>query len=143
MREGDQTMETGMEEKTEKVAEETTRSKKGEVKEVREAEPAKVKKDKAKEMEEEILEEKIYTIPLGRVWNIQQPYRTPKSIKLVRDYVKRHMKVDVVKLHDGLNRFMWRRGIEKPPRRVRVRATKDKEGNVTVYLAEGKESRAP
>jgi ribosomal protein L31E len=32
---------------------------------------------------------------------------------------------------------MWARGIEKPPRKIRVRAAKDKEGNVTVYLAEG------
>jgi ribosomal protein L31E len=36
-----------------------------------------------------------------------------------------------------VNERIWRRGIEKPPRRVRIRAAKDKEGNVTVFLAEG------
>lgn len=140
------------EEKTEELAEPQKQEileekvEKEAVKEAKEAKVAKEekaakpkKKRKAEEEEEKanIVEEKVYTIPLGRVWNIQQPYRTPKSIKLVRNYIKRHMKADVVKLQAGLNRFMWRRGIEKPPRRVRVRATKDKDGNVKVYLAEG------
>ena len=36
-----------------------------------------------------------------------------------------------------VNERIWDRGIEKPPRKIRVRAAKDKDGNVTVYLAEG------
>jgi large subunit ribosomal protein L31e len=35
-----------------------------------------------------------------------------------------------------VNEKVWGRGIEKPPRKIRVRAAKDKDGNVTVYLAE-------
>jgi len=35
-----------------------------------------------------------------------------------------------------VNEKIWSRGIEKPPRKIRVRVTKDKDGNVTVYLAE-------
>jgi large subunit ribosomal protein L31e len=35
-----------------------------------------------------------------------------------------------------VNEKVWSRGIEKPPRKIKVRATKDKDGNVTVYLAE-------
>jgi ribosomal protein L31E len=35
-----------------------------------------------------------------------------------------------------VNLRMWNRGIGKPPRKIRIRAAKDKEGNVTVYLAE-------
>ena len=35
-----------------------------------------------------------------------------------------------------VNEKIWDRGIEKPPRKIRVRAAKDKDGNVTVYLAE-------
>src|SRR4030067_569088 len=38
-----------------------------------------------------------------------------------------------------INEKIWSRGIEKPPRKIRVRAAKDKDGNVTVYLAEGEE----
>jgi large subunit ribosomal protein L31e len=40
-------------------------------------------------------------------------------------------------ISNEVNEKVWSRGIEKPPRKVRVRAAKDKEGNVTVYLAEG------
>ena len=36
-----------------------------------------------------------------------------------------------------VNEKVWGRGIEKPPRKIRVRAAKNKDGNVTVYLAEG------
>jgi len=36
-----------------------------------------------------------------------------------------------------VNEKLWSRGIEKPPRNIRVRAVKDKEGTVTLYLAEG------
>ena len=35
-----------------------------------------------------------------------------------------------------VNQKIWGRGIEKPPSKIRVRAAKDKDGNVTVYLAE-------
>jgi large subunit ribosomal protein L31e len=35
-----------------------------------------------------------------------------------------------------VNEKVWGRGIEKPPRKIRVRAAKDKDGNITVYLAE-------
>ncbi len=122
-----------LEEKVEKEAAKETEEAKAAKKEV-----AKPKRKAAEEEEEKnIVEEKIYTIPLGRAWITQRPYRTPKAIKLVQSYIRRHMKADVVKLQDGLNRFIWRRGIEKPPRRVRVRATKDKDGNVKVYWAEG------
>jgi large subunit ribosomal protein L31e len=36
-----------------------------------------------------------------------------------------------------VNEKIWDKGIEKPPRKIRVRAAKDSDGNVTVYLAEG------
>lgn len=86
------------------------------------------------EEEEEAVEEKIYTIPLGRAWIYPRPERAPKSIKLIRKYVLRHMKPEDVKIQDGLNRYIWARSIEKPPRRVRVRVTRDKEGVAKVYL---------
>jgi large subunit ribosomal protein L31e len=35
-----------------------------------------------------------------------------------------------------VNEKIWTRGIEKPPRKIKVRVTKDKDGNVTVHLAE-------
>jgi len=35
-----------------------------------------------------------------------------------------------------VNEKVWSRGIEKPPRKIKTRVTKDRDGNVFVYLAE-------
>jgi len=102
------------------------------------------------EEEIEIVEERIYTIPLRRAWLMPSRRRAPKAMRIIRSFVQRHMKVG--RLEEGeeeleeeekprviisneLNEYVWRRGAEKPPRKVRVRAVKDKEGYVTVYPA--------
>ena len=53
----------------------------------------------------------------------------------VRDYVARHMKADEVSISNDINSELWSRGINKPPRKITVRAVKDKEGKVIVYPA--------
>lgn len=98
--------------------------------------------------EEEIVEERFYTIPLGKAWIAPSKKRAPRAIKIIRDFIKRHMKVETLEgseeaesrkiiISNEVNEKIWERGIEKPPRKIRVKAVKDREGNVTVYLAEG------
>jgi large subunit ribosomal protein L31e len=70
-------------------------------------------------------------------------------MRIIKDFVKRHMKLETAEeweeeeepkrlaISNEVNEMVWRRGIGKPPRKVRVKAIKDKEGNITVYLAEG------
>lgn len=92
------------------------------------------------EVAEEILVERLYTIPLGKAYNAVRKKRAKRAVNLVRNFIIRHMKLDdesVLSIDSALNEFLWARGIEKPPRRVRVRATKDKDGYVKVYLIEG------
>jgi large subunit ribosomal protein L31e len=108
-----------------------------------------VKPPPRREVEEEIVEERIYVIPLGKVWIATPKKRAPRAMKMIKDFVKRHMKLEAGReleeeeepkrliISNEVNERVWRRGIEEPPRKVRVRAAKDKEGNVTVYLAEG------
>jgi len=108
-----------------------------------------VKPAPRKEIEEEIVEERTYTIPLGKAWIKPPNKRAPKAMRIIRDFVKRHMKLEAKRegeeeeepkrliVSNDVNERVWRRGIEKPPRKIRVRAAKDKDGNVTVYLAEG------
>ena len=117
-----------------------------EVKEEKAKPEVKTKKDE----EEEIVEEKVYTIPLSKA-NVRPPKkRAPRAIQLIREFVTKHMKIEM-KIEEGeeegelprliisseVNEKIWGRGIEKPPRKIRVRAAKDSDGNVTVYLAEG------
>jgi large subunit ribosomal protein L31e len=108
-------------------------------------------KKPAKEKEEEIVEERIYTVPLGKAWIMPANKRAPRAMRMLKAFVTKHMKLEAHKEAEGeeeeepsrliisneVNLRIWSRGIEKPPRKIRVRAAKDKEGNVTVYLAEG------
>lgn len=100
--------------------------------------------------EEEIVEERIYTVPLGKARIVPPNKRTSRAVRMVRIFITKHMKLEARKegeaeeeepkkliISNEVNERMWKRGIEKPPRKIRVRAAKDKEGNVTVYLAEG------
>jgi large subunit ribosomal protein L31e len=84
----------------------------------------------------EIEEERVYTIPLKRAWISKRPIRSPKAMKIIKSFVTRHMKSEEIKIDNSLNSIIWARGIEKPPRKVRVRVTRDKEGIVNVYPLE-------
>jgi large subunit ribosomal protein L31e len=89
---------------------------------------------------EEIVVERLYTIPLGKAYEAVRKRRAKRAVDLVKAFIIRHMKVEDeadLSLHTTLNEYLWTRGIEKPPRRVRVRATKDRDGFVKVFLVEG------
>lgn len=96
-----------------------------------------VEKAKREEIEEEIVEERIYTIPLRRAWVSPRKKRAPRAIRLIKSFIQRHMKPEALVVSNEVNEKIWDRGIEKPPRKIRVRAVKDREGTVTLRLAEG------
>jgi large subunit ribosomal protein L31e len=99
------------------------------------------------ELEEDIVEERFYTIPLRKAWISTRKKRAPRAGRIVKSFVLKHMKVrteaeeeedqEKLVIDNEVNEKLWSRGIEKPPRRIRVRVIKDKEGVVTVLLAEG------
>jgi large subunit ribosomal protein L31e len=107
----------------------------------------KVRRKEKKEPEEDIVEERFYTIPLGKAWIYPRKKRAPKAARIVRSFVLKHMKVrteaegeeepERLVIDNEVNEKLWERSIEKPPRKIRVRVVKDKEGVVTVLLAEG------
>jgi large subunit ribosomal protein L31e len=111
-------------------------------------EKAEAKPKKKTEEEEEIVEEKTYTIPLGKALIMPPRKRAPRAMHMIRAFIIKHMKIPTraeeeeeeppqLTITQEVNEHIWVRGIEKPPRKIRVRATKDKDGNVTVHLAEG------
>ena len=104
-----------------------------------EEKPEESKEIEAEKEEEEIVEERIYTVPLSRAWIGPRNKRAPRAIRLLRSFIMRHMKIDEdsLKISNEVNEHIWSRGIQKPPRKIRIRATKDNEGIVTVRLAEG------
>jgi large subunit ribosomal protein L31e len=105
-------------------------------------------KPKKKKEEEEVVEEKTYTIPLGKALIMPPRKRAPRAMHMIRAFIVKNMKIPsraeeedeeapMLTITKEVNEHVWSKGIEKPPRKIRVRATKDKEGNVTVHLAEG------
>ena len=142
--------EAGVEEEleTEAEAKEAETPEEVETEEAETEEKEVEEKPEKKPKEEEIVEERIYTIPLRRAWIAPRKKRTPRAMRIVRSFVQRHMKVETevkgeeeeegrLVISNEVNEKLWSRGIEKPPRNIRVRAVKDKEGVVTLYLAEG------
>jgi len=104
------------------------------------AEKVEEKEEEEEEAEEEgeeieVVEERIYTIPLRKVWGPPRGKRTPRAMRLLRAFVKRHMKAENVEISNEVNEELWARGIRKPPREIKVRLVKDKEGRVIVYPA--------
>ena len=47
--------------------------------------------------------------------------RVPKSVRKLQAFVKQHTKAEEVKIDPYLNKFCWSRGVNNPPRKVRVR----------------------
>jgi len=82
------------------------------------------------------VEERIYTVPLGRAWVAPRYRRAEKAITVLRAFVKRHMRPASVIIDTKVNEAIWGRGIRNPPRRIRVKLSKDEDGAVTVTLAE-------
>ena len=140
-------------EKTEELPEEVTEEGEEKAEEAVPEEEEIEKPKRKKEPEEDIVEERFYTIPLRRAWIMAPRKRAPRAMRIIRSFVEKHMKIGVTKAEEEkdteeekeerliisteLNEKIWTRGIQKPPRRIKVRVVKDSEGTVTVYPAEG------
>ena len=84
----------------------------------------------------EIPEESIYTVNFRKAWITPEYKRTNRVIGILREFAIRHMKTDDIKIDQYLNRYLWRRGKRNPPRRIRVRMTKDETDTVVISLYE-------
>ncbi|MDP3065332.1 MAG: 50S ribosomal protein L31e [Methanobacteriaceae archaeon] len=79
--------------------------------------------------------ERIYTIPLRDVKKVPRTQRSPRATRYLRDFIKRHMKSEDVKIDASVNEKIWERGIQKIPPKIKVKATKEEDGSVLVTLA--------
>jgi large subunit ribosomal protein L31e len=89
--------------------------------------------------------EAIYTIPVYRVYWGRRTNRAARAIRFIRKFIARHFGVDEkdVIIHNNVNEYIWSRSIERPPRRVTVKAVKDPEsGKVKVVLLREAKAKA-
>lgn len=78
--------------------------------------------------------ERIYTIPLGDVYMRVRNKRGKRAIVFIRAFALRHMKAEAVKISEGVNSAILRDGIQKPPRRIKVRIVKGDNAVAKVWL---------
>ena len=85
--------------------------------------------------EEEIIDERIYVVPLAKARKGPRNKWAKKSIRFLRDFMTRHFKPESLVISQEVNERIWARGIQKPPRKLKVRVTKNIDGLCVVYLA--------
>jgi len=83
----------------------------------------------------ELVSKSIHVVPLKRLYYGRRMNRADRAIRLIKKYVLRHYKdVDRVMIDQRVNEYVWRRGREKPPRRVlvEIRIYRDEEEGVNI-----------
>jgi large subunit ribosomal protein L31e len=83
--------------------------------------------------------ERIYTIPLGETYNKTRVRRARNAVKMVRAFLCRHMKAEegTVRISEKTNELLFARGMQKPPRKLKVRVVRA-DGIVKAYLMDEK-----
>jgi large subunit ribosomal protein L31e len=83
-------------------------------------------------------EERILTIPLRKAWDLPRTKRVPGAIRIIRTFVQRHMRAEPedIWIDPRVNEELWARGIQKPPRRIKIKAIKFEDELVEVSLPE-------
>ena len=85
--------------------------------------------------------ERVYTINLGKVLLSPDNQRAKRAINMIKEFTRRHMKTEEVKIEEDLSHLIWSRGIRHPPRKIRVRMTRTDEGYVLISKFEGEEEQ--
>jgi large subunit ribosomal protein L31e len=70
-------------------------------------------------------DEKIFTIPLRDVFDKPRTKRAELAMDVIKAYLLKHMKTEDVKIGSSINHEIWKRGMQKPPRKVRIHAIKE------------------
>ena len=81
-----------------------------------------------------------YIVPLQRAYEKPRTRRSNVAVKEVFDFLFKHTrkkKEDII-IAKEVNEYIWKRGIEKPPRKVAI-SIRQKDNKVYVFLKDSKE----
>lgn len=88
-------------------------------------------------MSYETVLERVYTIPFyPKLNSIPRNKRAPRAVRILREFIARHLKSGEILIAEDVNEFIWARGIQKPPRKVTVRVVKSDDDVVEVFLVD-------
>ena len=75
--------------------------------------------------------ERMYIIPIKRkVLNVPRWRRAKKAMKVIREFVRRHMKTNEVKIDTKINELIWQFGGKDVPSKIKVIVSKEEKENV-------------
>ncbi len=82
-------------------------------------------------------EEKIYTVPLRKAYNYIRTKRTRRAVAILQQFVVKHSKVTLnnVKISNALNSALWKRSMQKPPHKIKIKVLIDAD-IAKVYLVD-------
>lgn len=89
--------------------------------------------------------ERVFTVPLTVTKQIPKTKRAPRAIKEIKEFIRQHMidkgsdkeeQLKDVWIDFRVNELIWARGIENPPRKIRVKAIRFEDGLIEVSLPE-------
>ena len=82
-----------------------------------------------------IVLERVYNIPVRKqTLKVPNFKKANKAMKTIREFIERHMKPVEVSYGKYLNQLIWKHGAKNPPHHLKVTASKDDKGKVTVEL---------
>lgn len=84
-----------------------------------------------------MVEEKILTINLRKkILKVARWRRGKVYSKLLRELLKRRLKTEKIKIDKQLNEKIWKRGIENPPSKLRIKIVKQDDGSIRIEAME-------
>lgn len=101
------------------------------------AKPARKAEEEKKEKKREVVLERVYAVNLSTAYAKPKMKRGNAASTLLLDFLRRHMKspAEKIRVSPALNDAIRARGSARPLKRVKLKATKDKEGIVLAELA--------
>ena len=91
------------------------------------------------DIDSEIIEQDTVTISFSKPIygrRIPKPKRSPRAIRYLRQRIARHWDVENVTIDPKVSEYIFKRGIQYPPRKITVKITKTEDDSVEVFLAE-------
>jgi len=97
-------------------------------------EPKKGKEKKGEEEEEKkIIKESVHTINLRKAYDCPRTSRAKYAVREIKRYIQKHTRKEPV-IGTSVNEALWEKGIQSPPRRIRVKIQEEEE-RATAVLA--------
>ncbi|HIJ98560.1 TPA: 60S ribosomal protein L31 [archaeon] len=91
-----------------------------------------LRKKPEEQKERKVKFERVYTVPIKKP--VSRTRRTRTAARTLRAFILKHSKAKEVKIEQEVNHYIWARGYQKPPNKVRVSVSVDEEGVATVSL---------